>query len=121
MSRFLRNAAAAALAVAAVGAVASTASAQTYNRLVVFGDSLSDNGNLYAVTAGTQPTSPPYYQGRFSNGPVFTDLPGFTAGRYAAGPPVTGSSNYSFGGARPPSRTLRRLSPISLVRRNIPT
>src|SRR5690606_11891000 len=52
MSRFLRNAAAAALAVAAVGVIASTANAQTYGRLVVFGDSLSDNGNLYAVTGG---------------------------------------------------------------------
>ena len=100
MSRFLRNAAAAALAVAAMGAVASAANAQTYNRLVVFGDSLSDNGNLYAVTGGTQPLSPPYYQGRFSNGPVFTELLGFNAGRYAAGAPVTGSVNYAFGGAR---------------------
>ena len=100
MSRFLRNAACAALAVAAVGAVASTASAQTYNRLVVFGDSLSDNGNLYAVTGGTNPLSPPYYQGRFSNGPVFTELLGFNAGRFTAGAPVTGSVNYAFGGAR---------------------
>ena len=50
MSRFLRNAAAAALAVAAVGAFASAASAQSYGRLVVFGDSLSDNGNLFAFT-----------------------------------------------------------------------
>ncbi|MDQ8028085.1 MAG: SGNH/GDSL hydrolase family protein [Brevundimonas sp.] len=98
MSRFLRNAAAAALAVAAVGAVATTASAQTYNRLIVFGDSLSDNGNLYAVSG--QPTSPPYYQGRFSNGPVFTELLGFNAGRFTAGAPVTGSVNYAFGGAR---------------------
>ena len=98
MSRFLRNAAAAALAVAAVGAFASAASAQTYTRLVVFGDSLSDNGNLYAVLG--QPTSPPYYQGRFSNGPVFTELLGFNAGRYTAGAPVTGSVNYAFGGAR---------------------
>jgi outer membrane lipase/esterase len=98
MSRFLRNAAAAALAVAAVGAFASTASAQTYGRLIVFGDSLSDNGNLYALTG--QPTSPPYYQGRFSNGPVFTELLGFNAGRYTAGAPVTGSVNYAFGGAR---------------------
>jgi len=98
MSRFLRNAAAAALAVAAMGAVASTANAQTYNRLVVFGDSLSDNGNLYAISG--QPTSPPYYQGRFSNGPVFTELLGFNAGRYTAGAPVTGSVNYAFGGAR---------------------
>lgn len=100
MSRFLRNAAAAALAVAAMGAVASAANAQTYNRLVVFGDSLSDNGNLYAVTGGAQPLSPPYYQGRFSNGPVFTELLGFNAGRYTAGAPVTGSVNYAFGGAR---------------------
>ena len=100
MSRFLRNAACAALTVAAVGVFASAASAQTYTRLVVFGDSLSDNGNLYAVTAGTNPTSPPYYQGRFSNGPVFTELLGFTAGRYTAGAPVTGSVNYAFGGAR---------------------
>ncbi|RZJ32097.1 MAG: autotransporter domain-containing protein [Brevundimonas sp.] len=98
MSRFLRNAAVAALAVAAVGATASAASAQTYNRLVVFGDSLSDNGNLYAVSG--QPTSPPYYMGRFSNGPVFTELLGFNAGRYTAGAPVTGSVNYAFGGAR---------------------
>lgn len=100
MSRFLRNAAAAALAVAAVGVVASAASAQTYNRLVVFGDSLSDNGNLYAATGGGTPTSPPYFQGRFSNGPVFTELLGFNAGRFTAGAPVTGSVNYAFGGAR---------------------
>ena len=100
MSRFLRNAAAAALTIAAFGAVASAASAQTYTRLVVFGDSLSDNGNLYAATAGASPTSPPYFQGRFSNGPVFTELLGFNAGRYALGAPVTGSVNYAFGGAR---------------------
>ncbi|MGZ8407641.1 MAG: autotransporter domain-containing protein [Caulobacteraceae bacterium] len=100
MSRFLRSAALAALTVAAAGAMASAASAQSYNRLVVFGDSLSDNGNLYAATGNTQPTSPPYFQGRFSNGPVFTELLGFTAGRSAAGAPRTGSINYAYGGAR---------------------
>jgi len=99
MSRFLRSAAVAALAVAAMGA-ASAANAQTYSRLVVFGDSLSDNGNLYAVSGGTNPLSPPYFQGRFSNGPVFTELLGFNAGRFTAGAPVTGSVNYAFGGAR---------------------
>ncbi|HST91688.1 MAG TPA: autotransporter domain-containing esterase, partial [Brevundimonas sp.] len=81
MSRFLRGAALAALSVAAAGAMASAANAQTYNRLVVFGDSLSDNGNLYAATGNTTPTSPPYFQGRYSNGPVFTELLGFNAGR----------------------------------------
>lgn len=100
MSRFLRQTALAALTVAAVGVVASAASAQSYSRLVVFGDSLSDNGNLYAASFNTQPTSPPYFQGRFSNGPVFTELLGFNAGRSAAGAPVTGSINYAYGGAR---------------------
>ena len=55
MSRYLRGAALAALTVAAACAVSSAASAQTYNRLVVFGDSLSDNGNLFAASFGTQP------------------------------------------------------------------
>ncbi len=100
MSRLLRTAAPAALAVAAVWGLASAASAQSYNRLVVFGDSLSDNGNLYAASFNTQPTSPPYFQGRFSNGPVFTELLGFNAGRAAAGASVTGSINYAYGGAR---------------------
>lgn len=100
MSRFLRNTALAALTVAAAGAFASAAAAQSYNRLVVFGDSLSDNGNLYAATFNTQPASPPFFQGRFSNGPVFTELLGFNAGRSALGAPVTGSINYAYGGAR---------------------
>lgn len=100
MSRFLRSAALAALTIAAAGAMASAASAQSYGRLVVFGDSLSDNGNLFAATGNTQPTSPPYFQGRFSNGPVFTELLGFNAGRSAAGAPVSGSINYAYGGAR---------------------
>ena len=104
MSRFLRSAAFAALTVAAAAAMASAANAQSYSRLVVFGDSLSDNGNLYAISG--QPTSPPYYQGRFSNGPVFTELLGFNAGRYTAGAPVTGSVNYAFGGARTDSSAL---------------
>lgn len=103
MSRLLRGAALAALTLAAVS-TAGAAGAQSYNRLVVFGDSLSDNGNLYAATGNTTPTSPPYYQGRFSNGPVFTELLGFNAGRYAAGAPVTGSINLAFGGARTDSQ-----------------
>lgn len=97
MSRLLRGGAVAALALAAC-AVSGTASAQSYGRLVVFGDSLSDNGNLFLATGGTQPPSPPYFQGRFSTGPVFTELLGFNASRFNGA--VTGSINYAFGGAR---------------------
>ena len=76
MSRYLTGGAVAALVVAAC-AFAASASAQTYNRLVVFGDSLSDNGNLYLIVrrhAAAQ--SPPYFQGRFSTGPVFVGTAG---------------------------------------------
>lgn len=100
MSRLLRTAAPAALALAAVCGLASAASAQSYGRLVVFGDSLSDNGNLYAATFNTVPPAAFYFNGRYSNGPVFTELLGFNAGRSAAGAPVTGSVNYAYGGAR---------------------
>lgn len=100
MSRFLRGAAIAALTLAAVS-VAGGAGAQSYDRLVVFGDSLSDNGNLYRLIG--QPASPPYYQGRFSSGPVFTELLGFTAANYDG--PVTGSINYAFAGAETGSST----------------
>ena len=41
--------------------------------LIGFGDSLVDNGNLYYITGGTQPPDPPYWQGRFSNGPVWVE------------------------------------------------
>ena len=62
----------ASLASAAVllAATAFPACASPYSSIVVFGDSLSDNGNLYNATFGLAPSSPPYYNGRFSNGPV---------------------------------------------------
>jgi len=77
-------------------ALAGTASAQDYGRIVTFGDSLSDNGNLYAVSGN--PVSPPYYMGRFSNGPVWVELLGWTQSSFMG--PFTGSYNGAFGGAR---------------------
>lgn len=89
--------AAAALLAVIAGAWASGAEAQSYDRLVVFGDSLSDNGNLFALSGGTQPPSPPYVNGRFSDGPVFAELLGFSLTGYGT---TAGSVNYAFGGAR---------------------
>ncbi|GJM25708.1 MAG: hypothetical protein DHS20C16_21230 [Phycisphaerae bacterium] len=43
-----------------------------FSELVVFGDSLSDIGNL-AVDDPNYPPSPPYFDGRFSNGPVWAE------------------------------------------------
>lgn len=98
MNRFLRGAALAVLTLAASSALTTAASAQSYGRLVVFGDSLSDNGNLYLASGRTQPPSPPYFQGRFSNGPVFTEQLGFRAANFNGS--VTGSINFAYGGSR---------------------
>jgi len=43
------------------------------HNIVVFGDSLSDNGNLYEFMKHQLPQSPPYFEGRFSNGPVWVE------------------------------------------------
>jgi outer membrane lipase/esterase len=73
----------------------SQASAQQFTNMVVYGDSLSDTGRAYALSAGTQPPSPPYFMGRFSNGPLWVerlapDL-GFTHNT---------ATNFAVGGAR---------------------
>jgi phospholipase/lecithinase/hemolysin len=47
--------------------VAAVANADPFSAIVVYGDSLSDNGNLFAASG--QPPAP-YFQGRRSNGPV---------------------------------------------------
>lgn len=50
---------------------AAQAIAGPYSDLVVFGDSLSDAGNSYSQTG--QPPSPPYFQGRASDGRVWVE------------------------------------------------
>ncbi|MBK2105531.1 lipase [Francisella philomiragia] len=41
------------------------------DRVLLFGDSLSDQGNLYTYTGGVIPKSTPYNNGMFSNGPTW--------------------------------------------------
>ena len=43
-----------------------------YSKLFVFGDSLTDSGNAFFLTAGAIPAAP-YVEGRFSNGNNFAD------------------------------------------------
>lgn len=74
---------------------AISVSATPFSDLYFFGDSLSDSGNVSALTAGLYPSAP-YYDGRFSNGPVwaeiFSNLQGHpTAGSYAG---MTLGANY---------------------------
>lgn len=45
---------------------------RAFSSLVIFGDSLSDVGNVSDQTFGLAPGSP-YYQGRYSNGPLWVE------------------------------------------------
>ena len=69
--------------------------AASFTSFWVLGDSLSDPGNLYAATGGTTPVSPPYYEGRFSNGPVWAE---HVADRFEAKGLATG--NFAYGGSK---------------------
>jgi outer membrane lipase/esterase len=78
-------------ALVAASALTVPAFGQSYSGLYVFGDSLSDNGNLFRLTG--QPATP-YFQGRFSNGATYAErLPGLLNFVY------TPSTNYAVGGA----------------------
>ncbi len=99
---FARKARAVALLASMVSALplmaATAAQAQSFSRLVVFGDSLSDNGNLY--TATHTPTSPPYNQ-RYTNDKVWAEyLTGGLQGWYTATSYTSGSIDEAWGGAR---------------------
>ncbi|MGB3655602.1 MAG: SGNH/GDSL hydrolase family protein [Rivularia sp. (in: cyanobacteria)] len=51
------------------------AMASNFSQFYVFGDSLSDTGNLFNAT-GAIPPSPPYASGRFSNSDIWVDFVG---------------------------------------------
>jgi cholinesterase len=72
-----------------------------YSGVIVYGDSLSDNGNLFAASGGTFP-GPPYYQGRRSDGPVAVERLATSLGvplvDFAWIGATTGIGNYGDGG-----------------------
>lgn len=72
--------------------------ASTFSALIDFGDSLSDVGNVYALTNGGTPGTPGYYDGRFSNGPIWVEDLGQSLGLGAPTPSLTGGNDYAYGG-----------------------
>ena len=82
----------------------SSARAADFSAEYVFGDSLSDNGNLAAYLHTTFP-NPPSYSNSFTNGPVAVQLLaeslGLTANAslWLTAPSVPAGTNYAVGGA----------------------
>ena len=93
---------------------AHAASAQQFSSLVIFGDSLSDTGNiaklvppsiLATIPPGNGVPVPPYYNFRFSNGPIYADTLGSKLGittptlDFAIGGAYSGKLNETLGAA----------------------
>jgi phospholipase/lecithinase/hemolysin len=81
-----------------VAVIISTAGhASGVDHVVIFGDSLSDNGNLLAQTGGVFPTNPAYFSGRQTNGLVWGEVLAFDIGaslsNFAIAGAQTGTTN----------------------------
>jgi outer membrane lipase/esterase len=69
-----------------------------FNTVVTFGDSHTDTGNVYNLTNYQWPLVPPYYQGRFTNGPVWIErLPIPFIQNYAYGDATIDGDNFLAG------------------------
>ena len=85
------------------------------SNVYVIGDSLSDQGNLAAATA-TIPGAPVlpdplhYFNGRFSNGPAYTDYLANALGLTLT-PSFFGGTNFAYGGARTEYNTVEQQAP----------
>ena len=78
--------------------LAGSAFGQTPTGLTLFGDSLTDTGNISELTFGLAPGSD-YFDGRFSNGPVWAEVMAQQFGLASPTHSRGGGSNYAYGGA----------------------
>jgi len=77
--------------------LAAHAAVPVYDNLYVFGDSYCDVGNISLATSGAIPGAL-YYQGRFSNGPIWVEhVAGFLG--VPLKPSLAGGTDFAFGGA----------------------
>jgi outer membrane lipase/esterase len=76
-----------------------------FSNIYLLGDSLSDQGNLFIATSAlvgpinALPNPDHYFNGRFSNGPIYADVLAQALG-LPLGPSLAGGNNFAFGGAR---------------------
>jgi phospholipase/lecithinase/hemolysin len=86
-----------------------TINAMPFDDFYVVGDSISDVGNLFIATSNPPlnmffpplPQDPPYFMGRFSDGPVWAEYVWKSLGFSGdIAPSLAGGTNYAVGGAR---------------------
>lgn len=92
--------------------VFSSAPSFAYSALYVFGDSLSDAGNVYDISGGLVPPYP-YVGGHFSNGPTWAEDLSGKLGLGTLKPSTQGGTDYAYGYATT-SADIPRSSPVPL-------
>ena len=80
-------------------AIAAAAVAGPFSSLVIFGDSLSDVGNISQASFGVYPGKY-YYQNRFSNGPVYAEALSVGLGLAPMTSSLAGGNDFAYGGAQ---------------------
>jgi phospholipase/lecithinase/hemolysin len=90
----------------------------SFSKIIVFGDGLSDQGRFGALTNHRYPPSPPFADGRWTNGPTWVEvlaqrlnLPLASADNWAQGGATTGYYNIN-----EPLRTALGLGPEAPIR-----
>jgi len=68
--------------------------------LIVFGDSLCDGGNAYALRGDAAFTCPPHWRGRRCDGPVWVEQLAERLGLPPLRHSLAGGTNYAYGGCR---------------------
>jgi phospholipase/lecithinase/hemolysin len=90
--------------------------APLYSEMIVFGDSLSDIGNVHTASTaqGLIPDPPPpYFDGRLSNGPIWVDRLAGRLGIASLSPSLTGGTNYAYAGAKTSPGSRNRTSLVT--------
>ena len=85
--------------VLAFGLGIASAEAGPFNDMVVFGDSLSDVGNIAQASFEIYP-GPAYFNDRFSNGPVWVESLSVDLGFGSIQRSTAGGDNFAYGGAQ---------------------
>jgi len=115
-----------ALSFIAVDVVAAVASAKPvapvqaspgapYSAMYVFGDSLSDTGNVSLATLGMVPVSPPYADRSFTNGPNWAQDLAQQIGLPPLQPSLAGGTDFAYGGAETGQTPVHTLNPTDLT------
>jgi phospholipase/lecithinase/hemolysin len=94
----------------ALGLLLPCAHAGTIDAIYAFGDSLSDVGNVFALTGLP---APPYVGGQFSNGPVWVQDLASGLGLAPLSPSVLGGTDYAYGSGETGNASFDTANPIT--------